>query len=266
MKVTYLLPAGNLYMVNYTIYPSGVVNVGIQFTSTDMSETEIEVSEATRIATFSPRSEEARKEATKLEVPRIGVRFRLLAQMNSVQYFGRGPEENYWDRNAGTFVGLYKTTADNMYFPYVRPQENGHHTDTRWLALTAGKGKGLLIEADCLIGFNALRNTVEDFDSEESNRPRQWNNFSPEEIAGRNEEEARNVLRRMQHINDITPRNFVEVCVDLRQQGVGGYDSWGARPEAAYTLPANKDYTWGFTLIPVGSESSIQSKTGYSYK
>ena len=64
------------------------------------------------------------------------------------------------------------------------------------------------------------------------------------------EEAAKNVLRRQHHINDVTPRNYVEVCIDLKQQGVGGYDSWGARPEPQYTLPANKDYQWGFTIIP----------------
>lgn len=105
-----------------------------------MQAAETEVSEATRMATFTPGSDAARKAASKLEVPRIGVRFRLPAQMNNVQYFGRGPEENYIDRNHGTMVGIYQTTADKMYFNYVRPQENGHHTDTRWLNLSPDKG------------------------------------------------------------------------------------------------------------------------------
>ena len=121
LKATYLLAAGNLYVVTYRIYPSGIVNVSAQFTSTDMQAAETEVSEATRMATFTPGSDAARKAASKLEVPRIGVRFRLPAQMNNVQYFGRGPEENYIDRNHGTLVGVYKTTADKMYFNYVRP-------------------------------------------------------------------------------------------------------------------------------------------------
>ena len=116
LKATYLLAAGNLYVVTYRIYPSGIVNVSAQFTSTDMQAAETEVSEATRMATFTPGSDAARKAASKLEVPRIGVRFRLPAQMNNVQYFGRGPEENYIDRNHGTLVGVYKTTADKMYF------------------------------------------------------------------------------------------------------------------------------------------------------
>ena len=251
VNVNYLLPAGNLYIVNYTIYPSGAVNVAARFTSTDMDAAQTEVSEATRTATFTPGRDAARKEASKLNVPRIGVRFRLPASMNQVEYFGRGPAENYLDRNAGSMVGLYKSTAEELYFPYVRPQENGHHTDTRWVSLSTCK-KGLLIQADNTIGFNALRNSIEDFDDEEATGlPRQWSNFTPEQVANHDEAAAKNVLRRQHHINNITPRDFVEVCVDLKQQGVAGYDSWGSRPEPAYTLPANREYNWGFTLIPL---------------
>ena len=251
VNVNYLLPAGNLYIVNYTIYPSGAVNVAARFTSTDMDAAQTEVSEATRTATFTPGRDAARKEASKLNVPRIGVRFRLPASMNQVEYFGRGPAENYLDRNAGSMVGLYKSTAEELYFPYVRPQENGHHTDTRWVSLSTGK-KGLLIQADNTIGFNALRNSIEDFDDEEATGlSRQWSNFTPEQVANHDEAAAKNVLRRQHHINNITPRDFVEVCVDLKQQGVAGYDSWGSRPEPAYTLPANREYNWGFTLIPL---------------
>ena len=267
LNVTYLLAAGNLYVVTYKIYPNGVVNVNAKFTSTDMQATETEVSEATRMATFTPGSDAARKAASKLEVPRIGVRFRLPAQMNNVQYFGRGPEENYIDRNHGTLVGVYKTTADKMYFNYVRPQENGHHTDTRWIALSPAKGNGLVLVADSTIGFNALRNSIEDFDSEEAlPHPYQWNNFSPEEVANHDENAARNVLRRMHHVNDIVPRDFVEVCVDMKQQGVGGYDSWGARPEPFHQIPANRDYHWGFTLVPVRSANQANEAAKYDYR
>ena len=87
VNVNYLLPAGNLYIVNYTIYPSGAVNVAARFTSTDMDAAQTEVSEATRTATFTPGRDAARKEASKLNVPRIGVRFRLPASMNQVEYF-----------------------------------------------------------------------------------------------------------------------------------------------------------------------------------
>ena len=250
LKASYLLAAGNLYIATYRIHPSGVVKADYTFTSTEMDAAETEVSEATRLATFTPGNEALRKESSKLVVPRIGVRFRLPANMNQVTYFGRGPEENYIDRNNGTLVGLYKNTADAMYFPYVRPQENGHHTDTRWLTLSRKGGKGLTIYADKTIGFNALRNSVEDFDGEEAtHRDYQWQN--------RNEEErkhdvatARNIKPRQTHINDITPRNFVEVCIDMKQMGVGGYDSWGAIPDPQYLIPANQEYKWGFTIVP----------------
>ena len=251
IKADYLLKAGNLYRMTYRIHPSGVVKVNAVFTSTDMDPAKTEVSEATRMATFTPGNDAAREAASKLVVPRIGVRFRLPAAMNQVTYFGRGPEENYVDRNNGTLVDVYKSTAEDLYFAYSRPQENGHHTDTRWLTLEQKGGRGLTVRADSLIGFNALRNSVEDFDSEENkDKPYQWSNFSPEEVANHNEAAAKNVLRRMTHMNDISPRNFVEVCIDMKQEGVAGYNSWGARPEPGYNLPANREYRWGFTLIP----------------
>ena len=251
IKADYLLKAGNLYRMTYRVYPSGAVKVNAVFTSTDMDPAKTEVSEATRMATFTPGNDAARQAASKLVVPRIGVRFRLPAQMNRVTYFGRGPEENYVDRNAGTPVDVYQSTAEDLYFAYSRPQENGHHTDTRWLTLEQKGGRGLTVRADSLIGFNALRNSVEDFDSEEAkDKDYQWTNFTPEEVADHDVTKAKDVLRRMTHMNDISPRNFVEVCVDMMQEGVAGYNSWGARPEPGYNLPANREYRWGFTLIP----------------
>ncbi|MDR0892408.1 MAG: DUF4981 domain-containing protein [Mediterranea sp.] len=243
LEATYLLPAGNEYIVSYKLYPNGALKVHAEFTAVT-----------------------ADQPAAKNEVPRIGMRFRLPATMDQVTYLGRGPEENYIDRNHGTMVGLYQTTAEKMYFPYVRPQENGHHTDTRWLMLSTGKGQGLAVVADQTIGFNALRNSVEDFDSEENtNRPYQWNNYSPEEAAHHDEAAAHNVLRRQTHVDDISPRNFVEVCVDLKQGGLGGYDSWGSHPEPKYRIAANQAYSWGFTLVPVRSAEQAANAAKYTY-
>jgi beta-galactosidase len=266
LSVTYLLSAGNLYIINYRIYPTGIVHVEAHFTSTEMNAVTTGISEATRTATFSPGMEAARKDASKLVVPRIGIRFRLPATANTVNYFGRGPEENYWDRKAGTLIGLYKTTAEDLYFPYIRPQENGHHTDTRWLSLTSGNGAGLLVVADSLMEFNALRNAVEDFDDEEyKDKPYQWNNYTPEMVADHDEAKAKNVLRKHTHINDVSPRNYVEVCVDMRMQGVAGYNSWGARPEPEYSLFANRDYKWGFTFVPIKKANEAEAKSKYRY-
>lgn len=225
LRVTYVLPAGNEYIVFYRLSVTG----------------ELEVH-----ATFTPA-----RDGTA-ELPRIGLRFRMPEQYHNVAYFGRGPEENYADRKHGTFIGHFKSTVEDMYFPYVRPQENGHHTDTRWMQLTDDKGFGLRIEAKETFEFNALHNSVEDFDSEEATtRPYQWRNFSEEEIAQRDENQAKNVLRRQTHTNDIVKRNFVEVCLDDCMQGVGGYDSWGAWPDKQFLIPSNQKYEWGFTVSPV---------------
>ena len=248
IEAAYLLAAGNLCIMRYTVHPSGVVETRMTFTSTDAEAVATELSEAARTATFSPGSEKARSEAAKLDVPRIGVRFRMPLAMRQVEYYGRGPGENYADRNAGAFVGLYSTSADEMYFPYVRPQENGHRTDTRRVRF--GKRHGLEIVADSLFGFNALRNAVEDFDGEEAvRRPYQWRNLTPADKE-HDEAAARNVRPRQTHIDDITPRDFVEVCIDMKQQGVGGYDSWGAMPEPQHRIPADSTYNWGFVIIP----------------
>jgi beta-galactosidase len=270
MSVTYALAAGNFYIVNYKVYPSGIVNASVRFTSADASERESQLSrealEFTALGTTDVGGNEQRSKTAKLEVPRIGVRFRLPATMNQVQYLGRGPQDNYADRHMGTIVGLYKTTAEEMYYPYVRPQENGHHMDTRWVALNTGKGKGLLIEADKTIGFNALRNSVEDFDGEENkNVDYQWRNFSPEEVANKDPEKAKNVLRKQTHEADIVPRDFVEVCVDMKQMGVAGHNSWGDRVMPQYSIFANQEYNWGFTLIPINNPTEAVKKTGFKY-
>lgn len=266
LNATYLLAAGNLYRVTYKIYPDGVIHVRAVFSSTDMKASEYDLSEEARTAAFSPGREAARMATSTLEVPRIGVRFRLPANMNHIRYLGRGPEENYIDRNHGSVVGLYTDLADDMYYDYVRPQENGHRTDTRWFTLAGKDGGVLAIVADSTIGFNALRQSVEDFDSEEAKtRPYQWNNFTQEEIDKRDDSQAKNVLRRQHHINDVPVRNFVEVCVDMKQQGVGGYDSWSARPEPEHQLFANREYIWGFTLVPMLSSKQIATAVKYQY-
>lgn len=226
LNARYHLPAGNDYLVTYRIHPSGVVKADYLFTSTDRQATRTGVSEAEAAATYTPGRQEGAADAASLVVPRIGMRFRLPAAMEQVTYFGRGPEENYSDRCAGVTVDRFSTTATEMYYPYVRPQENGHHTDVRWLSLKNAKGKGLTIYADSLMGFNALRNSIEDFDGEKNGSPRQT------------------------HVCDISPRPFVEVCVDLKQMGVGGYDSWGSVPDPQYLLPANREYRWGITVVP----------------
>lgn len=265
LTTDYLLAAGNIYSLNYRIYNDGIIDVKAKFNACSLDEEMTEISEATKMATFSPEVKAARAHSAGLEVPRIGVRWRLPIEYNRIQYYGRGPEENYSDRKAGSLVGLYKTTAEAMYVPYVRPQENGHRSETRWISCTNKAGHGLMIKAHKTIGFNSLPNSIEDFDSEEAvEHAYQWSNFSPEEIANRNESQAKNVLRRQHHINDVNARPFVELCIDMRQQGVAGYNSWGDRPGKEHTLPANKNYEWGFTLIPI-KNANQQNKSLLNY-
>ncbi len=267
VNVTYRLPLGNDYIVKYHIYPSGVVNVSVKYTAVTVQGKQLAEAEDEKTATESASGAlaRARRADTRLEIPRVGVRFRLPAEMNQVQYLGRGPEENYLDRHKGTVIGLYSSTADDMYYPYVRPQENGHHTDTRWVALNMKGGKGLLIEADNTIGFNALRNSVEDFDSQESDADYQWGNKSPEAKANKNYAEAKDFLPKQTHSADIHPRNFVEVCVDMKQCGVAGFNSWGDKPQPKYSIYANEDYNWGFTLVPIAKPQDASAKAGYKY-
>jgi len=216
IRATYTLPDKCTMTVSYTLLPSGLLRIESAF-----------------------QGAESKK---PLDIPRIGFRFRV--PDNDFRYFGRGPVENYIDRNSGTFKSLFTTTAAAEFYPYVRPQETGHHTETEWLAT-----KHLTVVADDTFEFNALRHSVEDLDSEESGRPYQWNNFDTppvhdEELA------AKTHMRRQTHLCDVPDRDFTEICIDGAATGVGGYDSWGSRPEPSRTVWSNQSHAFGFTLVP----------------
>ncbi|MEN8251252.1 MAG: glycoside hydrolase family 2 TIM barrel-domain containing protein, partial [Bacteroidota bacterium] len=89
------------------------------------------------------------------EIPRLGNYFKIEEQYNQVMYYGRGPFENYWDRKTAAFVGKYSTRVEDMYVPYIRPQENGHRTDVRWVTFTNKDGQGIRIQSPALVEFNA---------------------------------------------------------------------------------------------------------------
>ena len=220
IRATYALPAKCSMTVDYILLPGGLLKITASF----------------------------RGAGKPVDIPRIGFRFRV--KDNDFQYFGRGPAENYIDRNTGTFKSLYVTKASDEFYPYVRPQETGHHTETEWLAT-----KRLTLVADGTFEFNALRHSVEDLDSEESGQPYQWNNFDTppvhdEELA------AKNHQRKQTHLNDVPDRDFTEICIDGAATGVGGYDSWGSRPEPARTVWSDKDLDFGFTLVPVRAKKT----------
>lgn len=153
----------------------------------------------------------------RIMLPRLGVRFRVADE--HFRYFGRGPLENYWDRNSASAKRIWESTASAEYYHYVRPQETGHHTQTEWL-----EAGNLLVKAAEPFEFNVLRQSVEDLDG--------------------------GIQKSQTHLCDVPVRDYTEVCLDYRQSGVGGYDSWGQRPETSRTLWADESYSYAFTLIP----------------
>lgn len=92
---------------------------------------------------------------------RIGLQFQLPLAFNTVQWYGRGPFENYPDRKTGAKIGLYQSTANEMYEPYIIPQEYGNRSDVRWLKVKNSEGKGLLIKGDDLLNFSLHKYTTD---------------------------------------------------------------------------------------------------------
>lgn len=144
------------------------------------------------------------------EIPRFGTILTLPGDLDQVQWYGRGPHENYWDRRTGAAIGRYALPVSRLAHPYVRPQETGTRTDVRWLAVTDSRGRGLLATGRPTLSFSALPYRLEDLDAGERKAGRHW--------------------------TDLEPRDEVTLTVDYRQMGVGGDDSWGAVPRREYTL------------------------------
>jgi len=157
------------------------------------------------------------------ELPRFGIQMQLPGNFNQVTWFGRGPWENYQDRKTSAFVGCYSSSVDELYTPYIRPQENGYRTDVRWVEFSGKEKVGLLIKGSPLIGFSALPYTYEDLASYKRGGKHTW---------------------------DLKKRDFIDLMIDYKQMGVGGDDSWGAWPYPAYLLPA-KEYTFSFSMKPL---------------
>lgn len=157
-------------------------------------------------------------------LPRFGMRWELPVNFDNLEYFGRGPYENYVDRNRGVFVGKYKSKVKDQYFNYVRPQENGYKTEVRWFELKNENGLGIKVCGMPQLGFSSLHNPIEDFDQL--------------------------THKDYRHMNDICKKDGVYICCDLMMMGVGGDNSWGALPNEQYCIQA-KDYSFSFTIEPV---------------
>jgi beta-galactosidase len=167
------------------------------------------------------------------EIPRMGMQLQLPEEFTNMKWLGRGPHENYVDRKTSAYVGLYESTVSDQYTPYIRPQENGYKTDTRWLTLTNDNETGIMISGDPLFCFSALNNIHDDFES-----------------PGKLSQYRKDAKIANTHTTDVKPRDFVNLNVDLGQMGVGGDNSWGALIHPEYRL-LNKKYEYSFRLRPV---------------
>ncbi|MCL3780572.1 DUF4981 domain-containing protein [Prolixibacteraceae bacterium JC049] len=194
--------------------------------------------------------------AYKADVPRIGMRMQMPKQYKNMTYYGRGPWENYVDRQASTFVGVYENAVSENYVPYIRPQENGYRTDVRWVALTNDKEKGILVVADQPtqgLGVSALHMPNEDFDSTAGLSYAKDGSVAKEyRIDGIPE------VNNSKHINDIKEKDLVQLNIDLGQRGLGGDDSWWARPQDKYQMKGAKTHDYSFYLIPFENGSRQQ--------
>jgi beta-galactosidase len=157
------------------------------------------------------------------DIPRFGMNFRVPAAFSHVKYYGRGPYENYWDRHTASFVGVYESEVNDLFFPYLRPQETGNRTDIRWMTLTDDDGDGLMIAGMPLLSMSALPYTISQLDYTDN---------------------------EFRHTDDLITNDFIDINADYRQTGVGGNDSWGATPLPKYTLYPAK-YIYSYRIRPI---------------
>ena len=149
-------------------------------------------------------------------MPKFGMRMRLPASMTSIEYYGRGPWENYPDRKRSAFLGLYKMPLSEYETEYIHPQDNGCRTDIRWFNIGSAQ-RTLRIS-----GLQPLCIRAWDYGEED--------------------------LEGAKHPNDIQRGRFVNLNIDLNVHGVGGIDTWGGRTLPQYTIDGNKSYHYSFIL------------------
>lgn len=155
-------------------------------------------------------------------IPEVGNLLVLPKEFHNVTWYGRGPEENYIDRKTGYNVGLYQSTVEDFFVDYIKPQETGNRTDVRWVSMTNDDGIGLLAKASAPMEFNALAYTPEEL----------TNNLHSYMLP-----ESNRVIWRLNH----------------KQMGLGGDNSWGARPLDNYQIPAGETYEYTYTLKPIST-------------
>ena len=157
-------------------------------------------------------------------LPRFGTNFILQNQYQNVNWLGRGPHENYQDRKTSALIGNYRANVEDLYFPYTRPQENGYKTENRWVSFTDENGKGIKVLASNYFSFSAHHQFNSDFD------------------AGQTKQQG--------HATDIKKRNLVNINIDHKQMGVGGINSWGAKPLPKYRIKA-EEMSFSYQIKPI---------------
>ena len=170
---------------------------------------------------------DADDEAKVAPMFRYGMQLQMPQAYNSVKYYGRGPVENYCDRHDSEFLGVYEAKVADEYFPYVRPQESGNHTDVRWFRVLNADGLGLEFYAGAPIEVSALNYLTEDLDD----------GPVKDKVIGR-------------HSGDLMERPLTQVHIQQRQMGLGCVNSWGAWPREEYMLPY-RDYDFTYVIKPV---------------
>ena len=164
------------------------------------------------------------------ELPRFGMQLGLAGDYRNVTWLGRGPHESYADRKTSAAVGLYSGPVEDQYHLYGFPQETGNKTDVRWIALTDDAGRGLLAVGDPLINASAWPFTQGD-------------------------------LERATHTHELVPEAAITLNLDYGQTGVGGDNSWGAKPHDEYTL-FSKPYSYRFRLRPLRGRDDAPARLG----
>ena len=165
----------------------------------------------------------ARKDVADLM--RFGMAFETPGMFDAVEYYGRGPMENYADRSGAAFVGRYaQRVADQFHMKYVSPQESGTRSGLRWWRLTDDSGLGVEICSDRHFSASAIPFAIPQLD-----------NGSPEYV---------------RHPGDLVPDGRTHVNIESVQSGLGCVNSWGRLPRPEYLLPYG-DYSFNFLLQPV---------------
>ena len=169
----------------------------------------------------------ADKDAKVAPMFRYGMQLQMPKEFDAIKYYGRGPVENYCDRNSSEFIGFYENKVADEYYSYVRPQESGNHTDIRWFRVVNAEGNGLEFYSNAPMEASALNFLTEDLDDD----------VTKDKVIGR-------------HSGDLIERPLTQVHIQQRQMGLGCVNSWGAWPRAEYQMPY-KDYDFTFAIRPI---------------